>query len=117
MKDYSEYNVPEFFVDTTFPTRYDWWCWHPLWEKWVKSCWGGATEEAAFTAIKYDADILEAVGDPHAHKIDLYHNKLIRHSVVSGYEEVYDMPCKKTDAWDRCLELKEKGLYRNNDIL
>jgi hypothetical protein len=117
MSDYSKYNVPDFFVDTTFPTRYDWWSWHPLWKKWEKSCWGGSTEKEAFDAINFDIDILEAVGDSDAHKLDQYHNKLIKQNGKGEYEEVFDMPCKKTDLWDKCLDNKAKGFYRNNDIL
>ncbi len=96
MNDYSKYNVPEFSVDTIFPTRYDWWSWHPLYPKWAKSCWGGATVEEAIASIQYSADILEECGSPpNTHKLDSYHNKLIKHSISGGYEEVLDMPCKK----------------------
>lgn len=114
MSDYSKYNVPDFFVDTTFPTRYDWWSWHPLWKKWEKSCWGASTIEEALEVIKFDPEILETCNSsPDANKLDLYHNKLIKHSVAGGYEEVYDMPCKRTEVWDKCLDNKERGLYKD----
>jgi len=56
-------------------------------------------------AIKYPPEIVEKFGEE-CHQLDYYHNKLIKHS-VDGYEEVLDLPCKRTDKWDKCLEIQK----------
>jgi len=100
MSDYSKYNVPDFFVEPKhIPIRYVWWCWHPLWSKWKKSCWGGDTIDEALEIIESD----------YCSSLKLYHNKLIRES-IEGYEEVLDVPCKHTDIWDKCLKMRENKI-------
>ena len=101
MKEYSEYNVPEFFVEPKhIPTKYYWWSWHVLYPRWAKSCWGGDTIEEALTKFH----------SPYCDSFNLYQNKLIKES-VDGYEEVMDIPCPKTEVWDKCLDNLAKGLY------
>lgn len=108
MSDYLKYNVPEFDPSiATPPTTYTWWSWHPTsFSKWTKSCWRGSTIEEAMAAIKWPPHVEAECGEG-CHKLDYYHNKLIKHS-IKGYEEVFDLPCKRTDLWDKCIERENK---------
>lgn len=92
MSDYSKYNVPDFNVKLEIPTMYYWWSWHPIYPKWAKSCWCGATVDDAIKSIQWKTGIASD-----GHKLDSYHNKLIKES-FNGYEEIIDIPCENTDA-------------------
>jgi hypothetical protein len=93
--------APPFSPNLVKPdVKYVWWAWHPLYPRWTKSCWEGATEDEAHAALS----------KPFASSMDYYHLKLVREG-DGDFTEVFDVPCKRMEMWKDQVSHQIKELY------
>lgn len=92
----SPFIVPPFTPPQPTSVTYTWWCWHPNYPFWSKSCWNSYTIEDAQHFLTDQGTGLR-----------IYHNKLIRHDGI-GYTEVQDEPCREMDVWWNIKRHREK---------
>lgn len=88
MSDYlKKYNIPAFHAEEK-PPLYYWWRWHPNYPFWYRTSWGGESPEEAKQKQKNISVF--------------YHMKLIKEQ-GEKLEEIEDIPCTRTDVWDKCI--------------
>lgn len=95
----SPYEVPAFNPGPRKPREmFAFWGWHPNYPYWSKSCWAGATEEAAW----------ESLASSHG-SMDYYAVKLIKEEENGSFTVIADIPCKRLDVWQKIFDQTKKG--------